>query len=237
MFTRAAILACALLAAESGALGAFTIVSNPDSTYRANTTLLPLDTFGPAPVTAIFDAGLTINFSLPGFVTSAPAVWSSWSSSPNSENPGGPSDTVSLIAFSLTGNFVLSFSRPLTTFGVELQPDVLDTAVPVTATFFRGATQVGQVTRSINSTGSPLTGGARLFAGTSLDQPFTSVQLSFDTGAAKTDILGVAYFRYTRAPQTDPIPDAPQTDPIPEPGTVGLIIGGAVALALRRRSS
>lgn len=223
MFTRMAYLACVLVATESSLLGAFTSISTPTVSYTSSTTLMPL-TGLPSITSTIFDSGLTINFSLVGSVTSAPAVWSVWSTSPNSESSGG---NVPLIAFNLTSTFVMSFSRALSTFGVELQPDAFDTPVNVTATFFNGATQVGQIVRAITTTTSPLAGGARLFAGTSLDQPFTSLQISFNTVAANSDGLGVAYFRYALASQTNPVP---------EPATGFLALAGLAVLVLRRRS-
>ncbi|MBY0375913.1 MAG: PEP-CTERM sorting domain-containing protein [Bryobacteraceae bacterium] len=221
MFTRAAILAFVFVFVESLALGAFTAVSSPDTTYHTNTTLLPIGAAGFTPVSSLFDSGLTVNFSSQGVVTSAPAVWSIWSVAPESESSGG---SVPLIAFTV-GTFVMSFSAPVSTFGVEIQPDVLNEAVPVTATFFRGSTQVGQITRNLTTTTTA--GGARIFAGTSLDQPFTSLQLSFGSQASSGNLFGLAYFRYTLAPQSS----------VPEPATMWILASGLAALAFRRRAA
>lgn len=226
MFTRVICLTCALVAGQATALGAFSTISSPTPAYTSGTTVLSLAPFDSDSVTSIFDLGLTIDFTTTGFVTSAPAVWAAWSVAPESENPGGP---VPLAAFSVLGSFVLSFSAPVSTFGVEIEPDTLDVGIPVTATFFNGATQVGQITRTLTNTSGPggISGGARLFAGTSLDQPFTSLVISYDTNAGGPEMgMALAYFRYTLAQQ--------QTGSVPEPATAWAVLTGLAALAAVR---
>jgi hypothetical protein len=75
---------------------------------------------------------------------------------------------------------VLSFSKPLQTFGLEMVPDVSTPFLPVTLTadFFSGATLVGTIRESGASQFS-----ARLFAATDVDANFTSVRLTSTRGS------------------------------------------------------
>jgi hypothetical protein len=70
---------------------------------------------------------------------------------------------------------LLTFSQPLAIFGLEMRYNQSPFLVPfsLTAAFFHDTNQVGTITRSFSS-GT----GARLFAATDPDAPFTSVLLT-----------------------------------------------------------
>src|SRR5262249_476807 len=89
--------------------------------------------------------------------------------------------TNGLTSLTLTSNLLL------TTFGLEAQPN---TTVPatITATFFNGNTQVGQIIQAVDGDG-----GARLFAASSTT-PFNPIVLS------PTDDFAVAQVRAVPEP-------------------------------------
>jgi hypothetical protein len=139
----------------------------PDSAYRATTRLINL---APIPhnfvVTSVTDGWMTINH--PPLMKSELALLGVlWACPPESETPGClPSALVS------SGPIVeLQLSRPVTRFGVEIQPNVAG-AYNFSATFYLGASPVGSVSRFGVSSSN-----ARLLAGNS-DQIFDRVIIS-----------------------------------------------------------
>jgi hypothetical protein len=156
---------------------AVTQILLPDSAYRASTRLISL---APIPhganVTSITDGWMTINhpplLKADFAITGAP-----WSCPPESETclPGTLVSSITVVDMLLT--------RPVTRFGVEIQPNV-GGAHDYTATFYLGASPVGSVTRL-----GVFFGGARLLAGNA-DQVFDRVIIS---GTAAFTIANIRY--------------------------------------------
>jgi hypothetical protein len=127
------------------------------------------------------DPTLTVSFSTPAEARTVPFSWLTWSSPPFSEI------STPRVAFVSASTQILTFSQPVTTFGVELEPN-RPGVFTATATFLQGLMSVGTVTLDVSGSG-----GARLFAGTTNDQSFTSVQLEI---AAEASGFAFAQVRY-----------------------------------------
>ena len=125
-----------------------------------------------------------------------------------------------------TNNVTLTFSVPVTTFGVEMMPNypTLFSPYTMTAKFYDGSTLVGTISKGLSSPG-----GARLFAAYTTTEEFTSVNLTAQLGNFPSGTKGfdVAQIRYAAA--------------VPEPSTlvlggIGLALVGGAILRKRRRS-
>jgi hypothetical protein len=198
---RLACTAAAFTGLTATAHGGFMPISLPDAGYQASTTKLDIPTSGP-PVTSLVAGDLTISLS----DAMSPLRVSSWGSLPFVEDTSPPALGVGVFGAS---SRVLTFSQPLETFGVEMLYNLapLFGSVNLTAQFFRDATLVGTITRSLSSSTK-----ARLFAATDLDDPFTSVRLS---AASASDGFLIA--------------DVLETA-VPEPASSGLAVAGLAGL-------
>ena len=208
-------LAC--LVASIPASAAFVQIPQPNAGYTSSTTLIPI-TNPPYPdltiLNSIADPNLTINFSTGLEARTVPPTWATWNVPPAVET-----STPRVLKTPGLGNtlLTLSFSKPLTIFGLEAEPDpnLNSPTFLVTENFFNGATNVGSISMNVNGNG-----GALLFAGqaTAPTSPFTSVNIT----AGATD-FAIAQLRYQLAP-------APPLG-TPEPATWMAMAGGLFALA------
>src|SRR5262249_37830672 len=145
---------------------------------------------------SVTDGTETITFSsLMAAVTVPNGGGTNWGSPPNTES-ATPRALFSRTAQSVT----LSFSQPISTFGVEMEQNKFDTDT-IIADFFNGATLVGSVSRVINTpgagnvAGADPSQGARLFAGSSssASQTFTSVVLHTENDDGGFAIAQIRY--------------------------------------------
>jgi hypothetical protein len=188
----AGIAACCLcLAPHPPARADFIPIPLPDAAYLASTERLPVTVPDLTSIESLADPNLTVGFSVPLQARTVPTTWLTWSAPPLSESPTprvlftGPRVTA----------LTLTFSQPLLTFGVELEPNPFVVA-PLTATFLSGPAVVGSITLNVDGAG-----GARLFAATTTTEPFTGVILS---APAPADGLALAQVRYTAIPEPSP---------------------------------
>jgi hypothetical protein len=215
---RALILASVLACGAVSLHATISFITQPTPSYIAGTTLLPIAESDGSFTSSESDSNLTISFLSSGSsitmdVTTVGDGWATWGSPPNTE---GNTPKVVYSDDSFT-DVVFQFSVPLTTFGVELEPN--DTLAPthtITANFLLGSTSIGTLSRDVSGNA-----GALLFAGTG--DTFDSVEVSSD------NFFAAAQFRY--------VVDASST-PVPEPSAgvlvlIGLGIVTAVKFAMR----
>jgi hypothetical protein len=196
---------CAALISITGFFGlsvtpvhaSFMQIPQPDAAYTSSTTLIPITGSDGDTTLTLSDANLTVTFSTLMQEFTAGSSWSNWGSPPAVET----STPRVLSPFDFTLNTVtLSFSQPLTTFGLEAEPDALTQgAFPVRLDFFSGITLLGTVSNSLDGT------TAALFAANSTTS-ITSVTLTIEGNAndpAGTD-PGIAQIRYALAAQGVP---------------------------------
>jgi hypothetical protein len=167
LLPRLSLTLAALAGLASAARGGFLPVSQPNAAYLASTTKFAVPNSGPD-VSSLTAGGLTISLSspmTPGQAGPGHFVWN---------NPPLVEDTAPAVLFSrFQSSRVLTFSQPLQTFGVEMEPNLtIFFPATFTAQFFNGTTRVGTVSKGVSQH------GALLFAATDTDTPFTSVQLS-----------------------------------------------------------
>jgi hypothetical protein len=203
--------AVALLAVCSASPVFAQAISNPDAPYVTSTTLLAMPASDFTTFTSLTGGGVTATFSSALERRTVGTNWTTWSSAPFSERPSATSPFAigySQDATSLT----VTLSSMVSIFGFEAQPDPF-AIVPMTATFFNGMTQVGQVVRNVDGTA-----GARLFA---FQNAGGIDRVTFST----TDPFAIAQVRV-----------APATV-VPEPSTYALMATGfaGLAVAARRR--
>ena len=157
------------------------VISQPDAGYQSSTTEIPItgvptvtttNTLADSNVSMIFTAPTDIGPD-PGEMEefSVPSSWSTWGSLPNVEST--TPNVLSPVDFLTTNSLTLTFSTPLSTFGMEVEPDADASygAFPVTLDFYDDATLIGSITNDI--TGDDAT----LFAASSTI-PITSVVLT-----------------------------------------------------------
>lgn len=214
---RAQHLALVTLAVVAGgvlpARAQFTPIAQPNASYLADTTLLPVSDPDFSAVSSLTDGTLTVSFDVAMVVLSVPSTWGSWGSPPDTEGT-----TPRVLWTNGFTSLTLTLSAPLTLFGFEAQPN---TAVvsPITASFFSGLSPVGQIMQNVDGNA-----GARLFAATSTGS-FDRVVLS------STDDFAIAQVRSgSPAPTytTTATPSATQTaTPTPTPTKTPAGVGGA----------
>ena len=118
----------------------------------------------------------------------------------------------------------LTFSVPVTTFGVEMMPNYWPYFFPdtTTAKFYDGSTLVGTISKGLESPG-----GARLFAGHTDTEPFTSVTLTHQVLGFGTQGLLVGQIRYASVPEPSTLRLA---------GIAGLVSAAGYGWCRRRRA-
>lgn len=177
----------ALAALSPSPAKAFTIITQPSSSYLSSTKLIDITGIPDfSSIDSISDGVQTVEFS--SFVSKrqVPDSWLTWSSPPDSESSAPPV----LYSNGLT-SLSMALSIPSTIFGFELEPNPF-ASFNYTADFYSGSTLVGSISRTLIGAG-----GARLFAAS--DSPFTRVVVS---GGAD---FGMAQFRYKEVPGPLPI--------------------------------
>jgi hypothetical protein len=185
----------ALLAACGGSLRAsFTFVTQPTLTYIAGTNLLPITDLEGSMITSESDSNLTISFLssgslIPMDVTTVGDGWATWGSPPDTEG-----DTPRVV-YSDDGftDVVFQFNQPLTTFGMELEPNDTGTHT-ITAVFMLGGNPIATLQRDVSGNA-----GALLFAG--MGDDFDSVEVSSD------NFFAAGQFRYVVDPSFAPVPE------------------------------
>jgi hypothetical protein len=124
-----------------------------------------------------------------------------------------------------TNDVTMTFSVPVTTFGVEMMPSTptLFSPYTMTARFYDGSTLVGTISKGLDSPG-----GAELFAAYTTTEEFTSVNLTAQSGSFPSGTAGfdVAQIRYAAVPE-------PSTLVM---GGIGCALVGGVIVLRRRRS-
>jgi len=194
-------------------------IPQPNAAYTSSTTLLPITGADGGTLSALSDSNLTVNFSALLEKFTVPDTWTAWGSPPVVEtstprvlSPTGP-------GYQTVTTVTLTFSQPLTIFGMEAEPDAFSQgSLPVTLFFYNGGTELGFITDSLDGS------FAELFAASS-DTPITSVLLAIGGNAALpegTD-FGIAQLRYALAPGA-----------VPEPATWLMGFAGLAFLAARR---
>jgi hypothetical protein len=184
----------------------------PNSAYTSSTTLIPITGPDFDTTLTLSDPNLTVTFSTLMEKFSVPDSWTAWGSPPATES--STPRVLSPFDFTIT-SITLSFSQPLSTFGLEAEPDATTQgAFPITLDFFSGVTLLGTVSNTIDGS------SAALFAASST-MPITSVTLTVSGNAADpagTD-PGIAQLRYAL---------------VPEPSTWLMVAIGLALLAVRR---
>lgn len=191
----------------------FVPISQPTPTYETNTRVasIPLPPQSVSSVTAGVDS---VTFSQPLRTGQVPTNWATWGLPPNTESStpnvvecldpsqGGSCD---VDTSSTLTPLTMTFSTPVTIFGFEAEPDAIDITPLFVADFYRGATQVGEISQRVSSNS-----GALLF-GASTDVGFTKVVFTPFAGDPQAPDKGYALAQI-------------RLQPVPEPRTVGLLL-------------
>ncbi|HEX4168998.1 MAG TPA: hypothetical protein VHZ55_26335 [Bryobacteraceae bacterium] len=189
----AAVFTCSSMQAD------FVTVAQPNAAYLNNTTLAHFTDPDSTLVGAVEQSGVLLTYSNSIEELTVPATWATWGTTPAVESATprvGYTDGLSDLA--------IFFSKPLSTFGLEIEPGNL---VPESTSveFLSGTTPVGLIT--LTPSGNS---GALLFAASTTTNPFTSVFIKNN----ESDDFAIAEQRFTVA--------------TPEPASFSLI---ALALA------
>jgi len=199
----------------------FVQIPQPNAAYTSSTTLLPIPGNDFDTTLTLSDANLTVTFSTLMEVFTAETTWASWGSPPATE--GNMTKVLSPFDFTLT-SVTMTFSKPLTTFGLEAEPDgFTQGSFPMRLDFFNGVTPIGTVSYSAVD---PI-GGAVLFAATSMT-PITSATITVEGNQNLPEGTdpGIARLRYALA--------APQS--VPEGGSsIGLMVIAVLAMFAAHR--
>jgi hypothetical protein len=161
---------------SSGGSG-FISYDNPDATWVGSTTGIAITTAISDTTSAIGNSDIIITFSN----AAAGETATIWSSAPYGTFQ--PGDMTLYSAIGRTVPLVLSFSKAVSSFGVELITKDLIRIRDFTVNFYNGPTVVGTITRTIDNTGiftgtyTPTNAGARLFAA-SYDGGITGVAIT-----------------------------------------------------------
>ena len=186
----------------------FTPIAQPTVAYTSSTTLIdisgiPDNTPG---ITQVTDGTQTLTFDQGLTKASVPSSgWATWGSPPNTE-----SNTPSVLFQTTTNTLQILLSVPSTTFGLELQGNSF-TVNEFVVQFYEGANLVGNIPLFVDGNG-----GALLFAGSTTDQPFTSVVINNVDG--RSGGFAIAQLRYT------------QYVPVPEPASIALVAQAIAAV-------
>jgi hypothetical protein len=186
-------------------------IPQPTAAYEASTFKFAVPNSGP-PIQSLTTNGLTITLSAPMTPGQAGPGHFTWG------NPPFVEDTAPAVLYSQQQSTrVLTFSEPLLTFGLEMQPN-LTVFFPATLTvdFFSGSTDVERLQIGVRQF------SARLFAVTDplADTPFTRVQI---TSPSSTFGFFIADIRAEVAPEPATL------------GLVGLGMLGVIGYGWRRR--
>src|SRR6516165_6640780 len=131
----------------------FQTIDNPDGDYLNSTTKIEIDPTldDYTAIDSVSDGSLTVTFAAGGEVRTVPTSWLSWSSPPFSENSSPR------LVFTQPGS--LLFDSPVTTFGVEIEPNEI--AIHTVVVHFQDAdgSDIGTISRDVRGDR-----GARLFA-------------------------------------------------------------------------
>jgi hypothetical protein len=210
----------ALLLWIPAASATFMQIPLPDAAYTSSTTLIPITGPDGGTTLTLSDPNLTVTFSTLMQKFTVPTTWTTWGSPPAVET--STPRVLSPADLSVT-SVTLLFSQPLSTFGLEAQPDAIAQygAFPLTLDFFNGVTPLGTVSNTLDGT------TAALFAASSMT-PITSVTLTVHGNAAAQQGVdpGIAQIRYALA--------APQSVPEGGPST-WLTIATVLALLIVHR--
>ena len=217
-FAAISVVACSLSYIPAATAG-FVQIPLPDATYTGSTTLIPITGNDHETTMSLSDSNLTVTFSTLMEKLTVPTTWTNWSSPPAAET--STPRVLSPADISVT-TVTLLFSQPLTTFGLEAEPDALPQygTFPVTLDFFSGVILIGSVSNNLDGATSAL------FAATSMT-PITSVTLTIfgNMQAPAGNDPGIAQIRYALA-----------ASGVPDGGRSLWLLGGALlALFVGRR--
>ena len=174
-------------------------IAQPNAAYTSSTSLLPVTAAEGTNISSVTDGTLTATFSDPAlsppmqvaFVS--PTDWGFWGNPPAVEN----ATPVVLISPGVTSTLLtITFSKPLTLFGLEAMPDGFFPE-PMTENFFNGATNIGSISLSPDGNPADPGAGALLFAASST-VPITSVTITTTANPTEdgTD-FAIADLRYS----------------------------------------
>ena len=182
------------------------VIANPDTTYIASTTRIPITGPDLNDVSSVSDGIATVTFSDSLNIRTIPDSWGSWSSPPNAES------SMPKALATNSNSLTLTFNEPLDIFGVEVEPNNFE-VYQITASFFNGTEMVGTFSQDVVGMA-----GARLFAAQATDgDVFTSMTLT-----TLDDSFAIAQPRYSQA--------------IPESSTLSIVVLGLGLCQLRRRA-
>ncbi|MBX9626263.1 MAG: PEP-CTERM sorting domain-containing protein [Gemmataceae bacterium] len=203
------------VAASTGpaARAAFIPFANPTAEYTGSTTKIPITDPFRTVLGSIGDGTLAVTFSGPTTVTQVGPGIFGWANPPVVESNAPP---VLFSQFQLSRE--LTFSVPLVTFGVEMQSNnstnpFFNPTYRLSATFYSGDQVAGTISRDLKAPG-----GARLFAATTTDEPFTKVVLTSSRGSGGFNFGQVRY----------------EAQAVPEPASLGLLGAGGLGLLAAR---
>lgn len=221
LWSQAALLVL-LIAQQTPSRADFTPIAQPNAAYTSSTTLVDIASISDGTTVNSLTSGsqtVGLSTSLTKWTIPVPMAYSFWGSPPFTESSTPPVLQSGTTLTSLT----LSFGLAVNTFGLELQGN---TAVPgvssFTLNFYDNATLVGSVTQNVNSDSTATDPGARLFAATSLSNPFTQVVVTAPLSASG---FGIAQLRFG-------------TTSVPEPASIAIMaqaIGVAGFVVWRKR--
>jgi hypothetical protein len=166
-----------LVVFTSAAQAGFVPISQPNASYVASTTLLPITADDFDLVSSLSAGGLTATFDTDLVALTTPGTWSSWGSPPNVE-----SSTPRVLWTNGLTSLTVTFNQPVVTFGLEAQPNT-SVVSSILASFYQGASLIGEIPLDVDGNA-----GARLFAAASTT-PFDKIVFS------STDDFAIAQIR------------------------------------------
>ena len=184
----------------------FIPIAQPDSAYLASTTRADFTDPSGTLIGGVAQGGVVLIYDNTLEVLTVPQPWTNWGNPPAVESATptvGYTDGASSLA--------IGFSKPFTTFGVEIEPGN-QIAESTTALFLDGATPVGSITRNPDGNG-----GALLFAASTTTGVFTGVLITNNA----SDDFAIANQRFLVAS--------------PEPSTIGLLSAAGLGLLFFKR--